>query len=100
MKKLLSKIEKDSKLVLATSTVVYTEGNKRLNGAWMKRVKERNEAMQELATEKGYKIDDLYAVSTSISKEYRCVDGTHYLADGYTVLAKAVAECVRNELAK
>jgi lysophospholipase L1-like esterase len=100
MNKLLSKIDKDVKLILATSTIVYREGNKRLDGAWMKRVRERNEAVQEIATENGYTVDDLYAVSTSIPKDYRYVDGTHYLPEGYAMLAKTVAECIRKELKK
>ncbi len=100
MKKLLSKVDKEVKLVLATSTIVYREGNKRLDGAWMKRVRERNAAVQEIAAEKGYTIDDLYTVSTSIPKEYRYVDGTHYLQEGYAMLAETVAECIRRELGK
>ncbi len=100
MKKLLSKVDKEVKLVLATSTVVYREGNKRLDGAWMKRVRERNAAVQEIAEEKGYGVDDLYTVSTSIPKEYRYVDGTHYLQKGYAMLAQTVAECIRKELGK
>ena len=100
MNKLLSKMDKDVKLILATSTVVYKEGNKRLDGAWMKRVRERNAAVQEIAEEKGCSVDDLYTVSVSIPKEYRSVDGTHYLQDGYAMLAEAVAECIRKELKK
>ena len=98
--KLLSKADKSSKIVLVTSTVVYREGNKRFDGAWMKRVRERNEAVRELAEEWGCGVDDLYAVSASIPKEYRYEDGTHYLADGYAMLAEAVASCIRNELQK
>ena len=100
MNKLLSKIDKDVKLILATSTIVYREGNKRLDGAWMKRVRERNEAVQEIATENGYSVDDLYTVSVSIPKEYRYVDGTHYLQEGYAMLAEMVAACIRKNLGK
>ena len=96
--KLLSKTDTDVKWILANSTIVYREGNKRLNGVWMKRVRERNAAMQELAEEKGCAIDDLYTVSVAIPKEYRNLDGTHYLAEGYEILAKAIAECIRKEL--
>ncbi len=98
VKKLLSKVDKDVKLILATSTIVYREGNKRLDGAWMKRVRERNAAVTEIAEEKGYAIDDLYTVSASIPKEYRYVDGTHYLQEGYAMLAEIVAECIHKEL--
>jgi lysophospholipase L1-like esterase len=97
MKKLLTKVAKDVKLLLATSTIVYREGNKRLDGAWMKRVRERNEAVQELALEIGCAVDDLYTVSASIPKEYRYVDGTHYLADGYAMLADVVAKKIREQ---
>ncbi|MBQ8428918.1 MAG: SGNH/GDSL hydrolase family protein [Clostridia bacterium] len=100
LKKLLAKVDKEVKLVLATSTVVYKEGNKRLDGAWMKRVRERNAAMQELAAEKGYPVDDLYPVSVSIPKAYRYVDGTHYLKEGYDRLAETVAEKIKAELTK
>ena len=96
--KLLRKVDAKVKIILATSTIVYKKGNKRLDGAWMKRVKERNAAVYELASEKRYAIDDLYAVSTSIPKEYRYEDGTHYLEEGYAMLAKKVAECIQKEL--
>lgn len=100
LKKLLSKVKKDVKLVLATSTIVYKEGNKRLDGAWMKRVKERNAVMQELATEKGYALDDLYPVSVAVPKEHRYIDGTHYLKEGYDALAETVAKKIKEELKK
>ena len=100
VKSLLSKVENGRKIVLATSTIVYKEGNKRLDGAWMKRVKERNAAVLEIAAEKGYAVDDLYSVSVGIPKENRYVDGTHYLPDGYAVFAETVAKCIREQLAK
>ena len=100
LKNLLAKVENGRKIVLATSTLVYKEGNKRLDGAWMKRVRERNSAMQELAEEKGYGLDDLYPVSVSIPKDYRYLDGTHYLPEGYAMLAEAVAACIFSHLKK
>ena len=100
LEKLLAKVGKNVKLVLTTSTIVYREGNKRLDGAWMKRVRERNAAVLELAEKKGYAVDDLYPVSVSIPKEYRYVDGTHYLKEGYDILAAAVAEKIQQELKK
>ena len=96
VQKLLSKIS--AKVILATSTFVYHPGNKRADASWMKRVRERNTAMQELANEKGYALDDLYAVSVAIAKDKRKDDGTHYLADGYEILADAVAESIKNNL--
>ena len=96
MKKLLSKL--NAKIVLATTTLVYREGNKRLDGSWMKRVRERNEAVLEIASKNGYAIDDLYAVSAQIPKDKRYIDGTHYLPDGYEIFANAVAECIKNNL--
>lgn len=98
LKKLLATLGKNSKIMLATSTVVYQSGNKRLHAQWMKRVKERNVAMSELCTEYGYSKDDLYAVSLSIAKDCREEDGTHYVAEGYKTLAAAVAESIKNAL--
>ena len=96
VRKLLAKFS--APVVLATTTFVYHEGNKRVDGAWMKRVRERNEAMRELSEEKGYAIDDLFAVSIAIPKEKRYVDGTHYTAEGYKIFAETVAECIKNNL--
>ena len=98
--KLLSKIDKATKTILATSTVVYQEGNARLDSAWMKRVKERNVAVQEIAAEKGYAVDDLYTVSVSMPKEHRYIDGTHYLKEGYDLLAAAVVESIGKRFAE
>ena len=94
--KLLAKIP--ANVVLATTTFIYREGNKRVDGSWMKRVRERNEAMQEIAAEKGLAIDDLYAVSVAIPKDKRYEDGTHYVAEGYEIFADAVAESIKNNL--
>ena len=96
--KLLSKISEEIKVVLATSTMVYQEGNKRLDSSWMKRVRERNEAVQEIVAEKGYTLDDLYAVSTTIAKEYRHTDGTHYKEEGYNTFATQVARVMSEQL--
>lgn len=98
LKKLLAKVDGNVKIMLATSTVVYKEGNKHLDGAWMKRVKERNDAVCELASEKGYAVDDLYSISLAIPKKYRYEDGTHYLEKGYAIFSENVAQCIRNEL--
>ncbi len=96
VKKLLQTFDGQAKLILATTTKVYQEGNKRLDSSWMKRVKERNAAIYELAEEKGYAIDDLYTVSAEMPKGKRYEDGTHYTADGYEVFATQVAACIKN----
>ena len=76
--KLLLKIKKESKIIMAFSTFVYKEGNKKSDIQWKKKVIERNSAMRELAEDYGYTIDDLYSVSERIPKEYRKEDGVHY----------------------
>ncbi len=98
MKKLLEKISVGKKVVLATTTIVYQPNSKRKDGAWMKRVRERNAATSELAKELGFTIDDLYGASTEIPFEKRYEDGTHYLAEGYEMLAQAVAKTIQKEL--
>lgn len=98
MKKLLGELSKKSKIVLAKTTYVYESGNKKPHKAWMKRVKERNNVIDEFSLELQFPIDDLYAVSVGIPKEFREEDGTHYKADGYKILAEAVAESVKKSL--
>lgn len=96
VEKLLNKV--NIKIILATSTVVFQEGNKQLDSSWMKRVEERNEAVYEIAKEKGYEVDDLYSVSVGIPTEMRYQDGTHYLSDGYEIFANVVAKSIKNNL--
>lgn len=98
VKKLLLKIGKDTKMILATTTVVYHRQSKRKHGAWMKRVRERNDAIKELALELNFAVDDLCKVSQEIPFEKRAIDGTHYMDDGYEILADKVAESIKNLL--
>ncbi len=98
MKKLAEKLGANSRIVFATSTIVFSEGNVRLDRVWTKRLKERNDAVKELANLRGDNIDDLYAVSVNMPKEYRSMDGIHYTEDGYETFAVAVAECVQSNL--
>ena len=95
IKNLLLRIGERSKLVLAETTIVYREGNKRIHTEWKKRISERNEILGELATELDAELDRLFSVSEKIPKEYRHADGTHYEKQGYETLANAVADCVQ-----
>ena len=98
VKKLLLKIACGKKLILATSTIVYHSNTKRKYGAWMKRVRERNAAVYELAKEFNCAVDDLYTTSTKIPFESRSSDGFHYATIGYEMLADSVAESIKNVL--
>ena len=100
MKKLLCRLEKQSNVLLTTTMVVYTADNKRLHSKWNKRVQERNEVVWDLAKEKGYAVDDLYAVSLTIDKADRSTDGTHYESAGYETLAQSVANSIKKVLGK
>ena len=98
MKKLLGKLGKKSKIILANTTLVYEDGNRKRHAKWMKRVHERNEVVKELCAEYGYALDDLYSVSLAIDKTCRDEDGTHYLAAGYQTLASSVVESIKNAI--
>lgn len=97
LKKLLQRA-KGSKIVLVTSTIVYCEGNTRLDRVWAKKLKERNDAVKELSEEFGYGIDDLYSLSVSMPTDKRSIDGVHYTEEGYEDFACAVADSIRNNL--
>lgn len=83
------------KIVLATSTYVYKEGNIIPDDSWNKRVVERNDALKEIAKENGYFITDLYPVSLSMQKDFRYSDGIHYVQGGYNILAEEVVKSMK-----
>ena len=91
---MLLRLAEDSEIILAETTVVYREGNKRLDPVWRKRVDERNEAVAELVTEMGVHWNQLYEVSLQISAQDRALDGVHYESAGYEILADAVAKSI------
>ena len=100
MKNLLLRLGEKSKIILAETTIVYKEGNKRLDKTWMRRVNERNEIVAELVTELDCEWDKLYSVSEKIPVEYRAQDGTHYEKGGYELLADSVAKSILRILRK
>ena len=100
MKKLLERLKKNSKIIVAETTFVYNGGNKRPHKAWMKRVRERNEIVGELVTLLDLELDKLFEISKKMPKEYRAEDGTHYVEEGYKTLATEVVKTIRETLEK
>ena len=98
IKNLLLRLSERSKIILADTTVVYKEGNKRQDPVWKKRVTERNEIVGELVTELGCAWNTLYEVSVGIPVEERSADGVHYEPSGYETLADAVAKKILKTL--
>ena len=98
LQKLAEKLSKNATIVLATSTIVYEEGNIRLDRLWTKKLKERNDAVREISKRYGYAVDDLYSVSVNVSTDSRSIDGTHYTDAGYEIFAAAVAESISANL--
>lgn len=98
MKKLLIFLSEKSRLILANTTNVYHYGTHRPDGAWMKRVRERNQAISELASELNLPVDDLFSACLTVDWEGRSIDGTHYEAAGYDILASSVAESIKKAL--
>ena len=94
IKNLLLRLSERSKIILADTTIVYREGNKRQDPVWKKRVGERNEVVAELVTELGCEWDALYDVSVQIPIEDRAKDGVHYEPSGYEFLADSVAKSI------
>lgn len=98
IKKLIKKLGAKAEIILATSTIVYSPGNVRLDNIWTKKLKERNDVVKEIATISDYRVNDLYAVSLSIPIEQRNMDGIHYTESGYDMLATAVSVCIKRTL--
>ena len=94
VKSLIVKLKNICQVTVANSTIVYNLGNQTLDESWMKRVDERNSAMQEISEELNVELDDLFSISKDIPKSMRYEDGTHYLPEGYSVLADKVCEFI------
>ena len=94
VKNLLLRLSERSKVILAETTAVYKEGNKRLDPVWRKRVTERNDVVAELVTELDCAWDRLYEVSERVPRDARALDGVHYLPAGYEILADSVAKSI------
>ncbi len=92
----LKKVEKNTKLILATGTKVNTEGN--AEARYDSKLKMLNNVISEIANEQGYPVDDLFTVSENIPSEKRAVDGWHYTEEGSDILADVVAKCIKDNL--
>ena len=97
IKKLLSKLG-CKKTIIASSTVSYLEGNKKIDKSWQKIIDKRNPALKEIAKELGYLFNDLYRVSLTVPKEERTPEGVHYTKKGYEYFARQVAEKIKEIL--
>ena len=99
-KKLIKKLTEKygARLVLATTTPAYKEGNKLNHPDWTKRVKVRNIALNELAEEFNLPVNDLFAVAKSLKITDRAQDGVHYEQSGYEVLGTAVVDMIKKQL--
>ena len=96
LKKLLKAFPNDCKVILASTTFVFEEGNVIPDKAWGKRVSERNAAIDELSEEFGFPIDDLYSVSKTIDASGRSTDGTHFNEEGVDILTDSVVKSILN----
>ena len=96
LKKLLKAFPNDCKVILASTTFVFEEGNVIPDKAWGKRVSERNAAIDELSEEFGFSIDDLYSVSKTIDASGRSIDGTHFNEEGVDILTDSVVKSILN----
>ena len=97
MRKMLQSFE-PCKIIVATSTIVYNEGNKKVNAFWKKKLKDRNGVVFKLAAERFYSVDDLFETSAKIPADLRTQDGFHYLENGYKILAESVVSSIEKIL--
>ena len=86
------------KTILATSTVVYKNGEKEVDDSWTPILDKRNAITKDAANKRNLAVDDLYAVSLGIPYEMRKADGYHYEPAGSRILAESVARSVREAL--
>lgn len=94
--KLLKKLD-CQKTIIANSTFCYEKGNAKPNTI-MKFLAKRNCAVQEVANELKYQVNDLYSLSKTIPLKKRKDDGFHYTEEGSKIFALQVAEKIKEIL--
>ena len=95
---MLDYITEHAKAVVGTSTTVLESDLKTESPHWKEKVRARNKRLQKVAQEKGLLIDDLNALSQSLTGDYRAPDGVHFSEKGYQALAELVAESIKKVL--
>ena len=84
----------NAKIIFATSTFVIEEMAKPDFMRYNKDIEEYNAAATELMNRLGVTVNDLYAVSKPLGKEYHS-DWVHFNAEGSEILADAVAKKIK-----
>jgi len=93
--------ETEAALVWATTTPVNEKWHHENKGfdRFEADVELYNAAARELAGPGGAAVDDLFGVITEAGRdELLSEDGVHFKPEGYEILGKAVAECIRKTL--
>lgn len=86
-----------AKLVFATTTPVPKDG-KLQPGRIFDSIEARNELAVKLMHDQGVAVDDLYAVTKPVMDKVGRPNDVHFAPEGYTLLAKAVAESIAAQL--
>ncbi len=97
IKKLLTKLGCKN-TIIASSTVCYLKGNKKIDKSWQKIIDKRNFALKEISKEFGYTFNDLYQVSLTVPIEERTPEGVHYTNKGYGYFAYQVAQKIKENI--
>ena len=88
-----------AKLIFATTTPVPMGGvlspTRKFDS-----IEERNKLAVQLMQQEGVAVDDLYATVLPVQKEVGRPNDVHFGAEGYELLAKAVATSIETTLAK
>ena len=90
--------QSSARLVWATITPL-NEAGQRKGGEFYRTAEDHrvyNEASLEVVTGKGLPVDDLCSVVEAAGAETLLTpDGVHYVPEGYDILGKTVADCIR-----
>jgi acyl-CoA thioesterase-1 len=100
LRKLLAEMKlAGAKLVFATTTPV-PKGDVLSATRKFDSIEERNKLAIALMQDQGVAIDDLYAAILPVQEKVGRPNDVHYSAEGYEVLATAVAESIQAQLPK
>lgn len=87
-----------AKIIFALTTCVVEEWMNPDFIRYNADIERYNQIAREVMAEENVEIDDLYAVSCALPREFRSPDGTHYTAEGSRALGEAVAKYLEQYL--
>lgn len=99
-REMLRFLREQTKVIVGTTTTVFTANLEEEHAEWKDKVIARNEKLLAAAKEFQAEVDDLNAVCKGLELVDRYSDGVHFEESGYRKFADSVVESIKKQLAR